>query len=314
MARGLLIGGGAAALIAGIAGGLLAAVVILSETPESHVERYLDALAADDLRAAARLAGLDASAPLPLGDEGTPTTVRVVASQDRGDGVVAVTAVYGGDTDAATIILTLEPDTPLAGVVPQWRFTAPPVARLPVGIDQHDTVRVAGTEVTTAGPGETTDVRAFIPARVTVTNAEPYLEAAARTTRPRTTAPPPVVLRATPSARLERVVERELAHLLDTCSEQSVLQPSGCPFGRVIDDDRAIERPIWSRIGNPDARLTLSANAGRISFDASATMQIEVAVQSLFDGTVSTLVDEVPAELTGIVVLGPDGPLITVYP
>ena len=37
-------------------------------------------------------------------------------------------------------------------------------------------------------------------------------------------------------------------------------------------------------------------------------------MQSLFDGTVSTLAEDVIADMTGIVALGPDGPVVTVYP
>jgi len=302
------------ALMSGMVGAVLAAVVIVAETPEAHVDRYLAALASDDLLAAGQLAGLEAGTPLPLGDEGTPTTVRVVTSQERGEGRVAVTAVYGGETDTATVIFLLEPDARLLGVIPQWRFVAPPVARIPVGIDQHDRVRVAGRTVTTAGPGATTEVAAFIPARVSVTNAEPFLEAPSRVIRPRAVEAAPVILQGQPSERLVREVRRQVTTLLDECAEQTVLQPAGCPFGRVIDDDRVLDRPEWQRVDEPRVGLSRTANAGRFSLDASATMQIEADVQSLFDGSITRLVDEVPAEMLGIVVLGPDGPAVTIYP
>lgn len=314
MARGMLIGGGVLALVSGLTAAVLAAIVIVAETPEAHVERYLTALADDDLLAAAELAGLDPGTELPLGDEGTPTTVRVVTAQGRSEGRVAVTSVYGSDSDAATVIFLLEPDTRLLGVIPQWRFVSPPVARIPVGVDNHDTVRVAGRTVTTPGPGATREVGAFIPARVSVTNAEPFLEAPARVIRPRAIDPAPVILQAQPSERLVREVQRQVTELLDLCAEQSVLQPAGCPFGRVIDDDRVLNRPSWSRTDEPSVVLTRTANAGRFGLEAAATMQVEAEVQSLFDGSVTRLVDAVPAELMGIVVLGPDGPIVTVYP
>lgn len=302
------------ALISGLTAAVLAAVVIVAETPEAHVERYLAALADDDLLAAAQLAGLPPGAPTPLGDEGTPTTVRVVTAQDRAEGRVAVTAVYGGESDPATVIFLLEPNTRLLGVIPQWQFVAPPVARISVGIDQHDRVRVAGRTVTTSGPGATSEVAAFIPARVSVTNAEPFLEAPSRAIRPRAVDPAPVILQAQPSQRLVREVQRQVTALLDECAEQTVLQPAGCPFGRVIDDDRVLDRPLWQRVDEPRVELGRTANAGRFSLDASATMQITADVQSLFDGTITRLVDEVTADMIGIVVLRPDGPVVTVYP
>lgn len=314
MARGLLIGGGAAALVSGIAAVAFAVAVAVTQTPEAHVARYLDALAADDLPAAAALAGIEAGTALPLGDEGTPTTVRIVTAQERTEGRVAVTAVYGSEGDAATVIFALEPAAAIAGVIPQWRFVDAPVSRIPVGVDQHTDVRVAGRAVTTPGPGQTAQVTAFIPAKVTVTNGEPFLDAASRSIRPVSATTPAVLLAATPAPRLEREVERQLTELLDACAEQEVLQPAGCPFGRVITGDRAIDRPVWMRVGAPRASLTLSSNPGRFVLDATATMRVEVAVQSLFDGAVSTLAEDVVADMTGIVVLGPDGPVVTVYP
>lgn len=314
MSRGMLIGGGVLALVSGLTAAALAAVVIVAETPEAHVERYLAALADDDLLAAAQFAGLETGAPLPLGDEGTPTTVRVVTAQDRAEGRVAVTAVYGGESDPATVIFLLEPDARLLGVIPQWRFVAPPVARIPVGIDNHDRVRVAGRTVTTSGPGATSEVAAFIPARVSVTNAEPFLDAPSRVVRPRSVDPAPVILQAQPSERLVREVQRQVTELLDQCAEQTVLQPAGCPFGRVIDDDRVLDRPQWERVDEPRVVLSRTANAGRFSLEASATMRITAEVQSLFDGSITRLVDDVPADMLGVVALGPDGPVVTVYP
>jgi hypothetical protein len=314
MARGLFIGGGVFALLSGIAALVLATLVVVSETPEAHVERYLAALADDDLLAAARLAGLPAGEPLPLGDEGTPTTVRVVTAQERPAGRVAVTTVYGGDADAATVIFVLEPDASLLGVIPQWRFVAPPVARIPVGIDQHNRVLVAGRAVTTNAPGGTTTVSAFIPARVSVTNADPFLTAPPRATRPRAVNPDPIILRAEPSTRLVREVERQVVTVLDTCAEQTVLQPAGCPFGRVIDDDRVLDRPTWQRVDTPQVTLMRSEIAGRFSLEGRVTMRISVSVQSLFDGSVTELTDDISVDLSGIVGIGPDGPVVTVYP
>ncbi|HET8958050.1 MAG TPA: hypothetical protein VFM95_06305, partial [Microcella sp.] len=77
---------------------------------------------------------------------------------------------------------------------------------------------------------------------------------------------------------------------------------------------RVIDRPVWMRVDAPQASLSLSANPGRFALDATATMRIEVDVQSLFDGTVSRLTEDVVADVSGIVVLGPDGPVVTVYP
>lgn len=314
MARGLIIGGGVTAIIAGLIAAALAVTVAVTETPSAHVSRYLDALATDDLAAASILAGLPPGTPVPLGDEGNPTVVRVVAAQDRSDNRVAVTAVYGGEADAATVIFLLEPAPALLGVIPQWRFVDPPIARIPVGVNQHTELRVGGRTVSTASAGATVEVSAFIPARVSVVNVEPFLDADSLSIRPASQAVPPAILTARPSARLTSEVERQLTTLLDTCAEQEVLQPAGCPFGRVITGERVLDRPAWMRVDAPRASVTPSANPGRFTLDATATMRLEAQVQSLFDGTVSNLAEEVLASISGVVVLGPDGPVITVFP
>lgn len=314
MARGWLIGGGVAALLAGIAATALAVLLATTATAEDHVARYLSALADDDLPTAAALAGLPPDAPLPLGDEGRPSVVRVVAAQDRGDGVTAVTVEYGSPTDAATAIFLIEPAAPLWGFVPQWRFVEPPVAALPVGLNNHDRVTVSTRVVTTPGPGEPAPVEVFVPARVSVTSTDPFVDATARYVRVRSTSPLPVILSASPSDRLLRAVERELAEFLDTCTEQTVLQPTGCPFGRIIEDDRVIDRPQWERTTPVRASLEASRNAGRWQLTGTATLRLTASVQSLFDGSVTLFVDDVAAEIVGVVIVGADGPVVTVYP
>ena len=80
-------------------------------------------------------------------------------------------------------------------------------------------------------------------------------------------------------------VERDLAR----CTEQPVLFPSGCAFGHAIAN-RVASEPRWSITDPPDAELAASETFGLWEVPASTGVALlTVDVQSLFDGSVSTL-------------------------
>lgn len=313
MRRAPLIWGGAVAALGGLGVGVIALVIAVSATPERHVERYLQALAADDLVSAARLAGLPEGSPMPLGDAGTPTVLNVVDRADRGEGRVAVIAEYGGALDAATVILTLAPAEPLFGVVPQWRFTTPPVRTLEIGVDQHTEFVVNDRQLATTAAGDTTRVSAFVPARLDLGVVDPFVQADGRSLRLGGTAPSSVVLEAEPTLRLKRAVQQEVTRFLSTCVDQEVLQPAGCPFGREIDD-RVLDRPQWQLVTEPVVTLTPSSTPGSWTVRALAEVGLRVSVQSLFDGRVSDVDTTLTATVTGEVLIRDGVPRLTISP
>ena len=95
MRRRWMLWGGLVALSALLATTGVAITATVTRTPERHVEAYLRALADDDAVSLRLLAGLPATAPMPLGDAGTPTTLAARATEPRDGGRVAVIAVYG---------------------------------------------------------------------------------------------------------------------------------------------------------------------------------------------------------------------------
>ena len=313
MRRAPLVWGGVAAAVAGLGAGALALLIATTATPEAHVERYLQALAADDLVTAARLAGLPEGAPTPLGDAGTPTVLSILDRADRAEGRVAVVAEYGAELDAATVIFTLAPAEPLFGVLPQWSFTTPPVRSLEIGVDNHDEFLVGGERLAASTMGGTARVTAFVPARLDIGVADPYVEAAPVSVRMGGVAPSTVLLEAEPTARLERVVLREVERFLAACVEQEVLQPAGCPFGRDIDD-RVLDRPQWELVTEPLLTLTPSTTPGSWEVRALAEVGLRVSVQRLFDGEVSEVDTTVTATVTGLVLLQDGAPRLTIAP
>lgn len=305
-------GGGAAAIVAL---GALSLGVALATTagPEQHVQRYLDALARDDLVTAVRLAGLEEGATLPIGDEGEPSIQRIIATRQLDDGTVAVDAEYGDATDAERVTFRLEPAPPSFGVIPAWRFVDPPVASLEVGVDQFDALVVGDQGVQTPGPGETARVTILTPARVTVRLAEPLLEADAVQLRVTPEGVDRVLLVARPSPALERAVEQLLRDLMAGCADQPVLKPAGCPFGLDIDD-RVVDEPHWSISSLERPAVLEGDRAGEWRLRADGVATAELTVQRLFDGTVSERIETSAFRVEGTLRLAGGEPHLTLDP
>ncbi len=313
MTRAPLVWGGAAAAIVGIGGLALAFALATTATATNHVQRYLDALAHDDLAAAARLAGLEPPTAMPLGDEGAPSIHRIVSSTTGSDGIVTVVAEYGTGADAVRVPFRLEAAPPTAGFVPAWAFVNPPVAMLSIAADQHDRFTANERTIVASGAGEAVSVAAFVPALVTVRIANPLLQAEPVTVRTRADEAAAIELAVEPSERLARIVDREIVQLLSDCSEQPVLQPTGCPFGTTIVD-RVTTPPVWQLDTDPDVLIEPGDEPGVWRVRGTGSVQLTVSVQRLFDGVVAERVDQLGYIVRGVVIVGPDGPVLTVYP
>lgn len=313
MTRALLVWGGAAAAILGLGALMVALTLASSATPANHVQRYLDALARDDLASAARLAGLQPPTAMPLGDDGEPSIHRIVSTETERDGTVTIVAEYGVVTDAALVTFRLKPAPPTIALVPTWAFVSPPVATLSVAADEHDRFAVNDRAVVAAGAGEPVTVTAFVPARVTVRLDDALLRAEPVTVRAGTGASDSIVLAVAPAERLERTVRREVERLLLTCTDQQVLQPTGCPFGIDIID-RVTAPPLWRLNGALVLVIEPGDNPGVWHVRGEGSAQLTVSVQNLFDGVITERDEPVGFIVRGEVVLDPDGPVLTIYP
>lgn len=314
MTRASLIGGGAAAALLALGGLSFGVLVATQATPAAHVQRYLDALARDDLGTAAQLAGLEPPIAMPVGDEGEPNIHRIVSSTDSNDGTVDVTVEYGDETDAVQVTFALEPAPPTLGLIPAWAFVEPPVMALDVAADRHDVVAIDTRSIVANAPGEPVAVSVFVPSRVTVRLDDPLVTAEARSLRVGAeggvTA---VTLTVEPADRLQRTVQREVERLLEQCAEQAVLQPTGCPFGVTIDD-RVAEPPQWRLDELDDVTIEPGESAGAWSLRGEGVVHLIVDVQRLFDGTVSTRDELISFIVRGEVTIVDRQPEIRLYP
>lgn len=308
MARAALAWGGGVVGILAVGAVAVSAALALTAAPEQHVQRYLDALARDDLATAARLAGLEIDQAIPLGDEGEPRIRSIVETRPAGDGTVIVEAEYGAAGDAERIAFHLEPAPRAFGVIPGWQFVTPPITTLAIGVDQHDRLVVGDTPVTTPGPGKLARVTVFVPARVTVRLAEPLLEADAVTVRVTDaegalgSGSAPLVLAARPSPALERAVSTLLDGLLADCAEQPVLKPAACPFGLEVDD-RVTVGPHWTIDTRGPIELRVGDRAGTWRLRAEGSASAELTVQRLFDGVIEERTAAVAFAATGTILI-----------
>ena len=105
-------------------------------------------------------------------------------------------------------------------------------------------------------------------------------------------------------------VQKEVDGYLDDCATQTVLLPTGCPFGEQISN-RIVTTPAWSIARYPTVALQPGPDPGTWLMPATpAAAHLVVDVRSLFDGSVSTFDEDVPFSSSFVVSFLPDDELL----
>ncbi|MFB9960696.1 hypothetical protein [Agromyces bracchium] len=314
--------------------GFLAALGGLNQSlygAPAFVERYLDAIARDDIVSAAATPGVRfdegdlAGAGLPADistamlrsnvvDAG-PEDVRVLSDEAHDDGRHTVTVSYRLDTAIVQTAFDVNPIEPLYGVLHRWEFASSPLAVIEVTAAQSPLFTVGSltldARATKTGDElsaftQTTQYLAIAPAVYEFGYQSTLLEAVPVQAIVEPGARAEVRVDALPTpAFVERVQAKVDEYLVDQCASQPVLQPAGCPFGVVIDD-RIVGEPAWNIAESPAVTLV----PGETTFEMPPTpglAHISVEVQSLFDGTFSTLEQDESFTLALDATVRPDG-------
>lgn len=301
-------------LLALILGAFALAVTVLNSTIYSaggFVTSYLGALERHDVRAALETPGVrlinsareELLTPEALGDL---ADVRVVSVTDVGD-LRSVRVEYTLDGVAAESTFIVEHTGLRLGFFNGWAFNESPMSGIQV-LPLHDPrFRVNGVELT-VGKGGSGVWQVLVPGRYVVGHESTYLEAdpvPLRITRAGSLTPATVEARANDHFVTE--VQREVdAFLLEECATQQVLFPTGCPFGKALSN-RVISPPVWTIPSLPRVAIVPGDSPGTWVVDeAPGVAHLAVEVQSLFDGTISTLDEDVPFSLTWSVVIRSD--------
>lgn len=259
---------------------------------------YLETLGRGAVDQALATAGVE----LPEGDrallaDGVPSgpqRVRIVADEALDGGRRAVTAEFELAGEPAGSRFVVERDGSRFGVFAQWRFAEPPVATLAVQVLGDYRFQAPG--LATGDPeaiGQPQPYLALVPSVYDLYHRTTYLEAPdqiARVVEPGSAVA--ATLEPKPTEHFLGEVQELVDEHLDSCAEQTVLLPAGCPFGTAIDD-RVLDAPRWSIDAHPRITIERAEEPGAWRVPAApAAARIETRVQSIFDGSIRELDEE----------------------
>lgn len=292
------------ALAFGFGGGAIVALNATVFGPGDFVRVYLDAIARGDAEGALSLPGVTAAGAddLLLEDDVLIglTAARQVSDEALGEGKHRITVEWTAPSGSGTTSFDVERVGTRLGLFPEWGFIRSPVARLELDVQHDPRFTVNGVDETT---GQTVagavPYAVFVPGTYVFGHDTVLLHASDVT-----------VLADTVGTRLDTTLDVEAGpafpaalatevrrHLTD-CTLQQVLFPTACPFGKTITN-RVDSDPVWTMVAFPELDIEPGTEFGTWQAGpASGTAHLVVEVKSLFDGTVSTLDEDVIFEVS----------------
>ncbi|MDZ8173022.1 hypothetical protein [Microbacterium xanthum] len=314
-----------------VLGALAAAGVLLYRefySPSAFVRHYLHLL--HDNRAAEALAvpgvaidtaeldaaGLeipDSDALLRAAAMGTLTDVAIV-SEEAGADVTEVRAEFDAGGVAGSVSFDVE-HTGWIGIVPTWSFATSPLAVIDLTVDGSMKFSVNGFDIdkrqvspdgVDADPSAPISMLVFSPGLYSVsvdTAIASTPGVAVLSDAPLTEVP--VTVAAEPTEEFIAVVQERVEGFLTSCATQEVLQPTACPFGYTVED-RIVGLPSWTISSQPTVTVEPEGDVWKIPA-TPASARIDVQIQSLFDGSIREVSEEVPFLVTGTITVLPDG-------
>lgn len=270
-------------------------------SPNGYVSSYLSALESGNYGLAARQAGLtEVPRVTPLKGELTDSRIISQAVLDNGDIVVEANFTLGGAEESTFFVLRAS--EPILFFFTSYQFAEPPIARLELSVMGDNRIVINSTELSIARLGVPPSISVLVPGvydgsldtewlRSEVTRVLAVGQGSTNSLR--------VVLEPTPQL-VDRTREA-IEDFLDDCADQGVLQPVSCPFGITVTD-RVVGTPEWTILDYPDVSLRLGADRVTWAVVASrGTAQVEVQVQSLFDGKIDATDDTIAFTMLGVV-------------
>ncbi|AOX46026.1 MULTISPECIES: hypothetical protein [unclassified Microbacterium] len=297
-------------------------------SPRAFVMHYLELL--HDRRAAEALAvpgvavdsadleaaGLPATASEALlrPEALTPLMDAAIVDESVEGDVTRLTVSYTAGGYAGTTTLSVQRDGG-SSLLPRWRFARSPLAVMDLSVQGSMRFSVNGFEVDkrqVSIEGADTDPAAEVPLLVfspglysvavdTAISATPGVAVLADAPL----AGIPIDVQAEPTEEFIAVVQQRVEDFLSSCAEQTVLQPTGCPFGFTVRN-RIDGAPAWSIVEQPVVTVVPDGAGWRIP-SAKAVAHIRVDIRSIFDGSVRSVEEDVPFRVDGAITVLPDG-------
>ena len=305
-------------VLAVILGAFGATVVILDSSLYSasgFVRGYLDALSRHDadgaLKAAGSIAAGDASTALLQRDVmGQLGDIRLVNDSTDAAGIHTVEYSYTAGGKGGTSSFEVRRRGTLLGLFSTWQFVTSPLAVIQLAVLHDNSFEANGVAQVTPGQNQAIPYLAFVPGAYELTHASTWLTAEpvlVMTDEPGVAVPARLNIQANDA--FDAQVQTQLGALLDGCARQQVLLPTGCPFGRTVND-RIVTTPAWSMVKYPAVTLVPSSSPSQWTVRSMpGTAHLKVQVKSLFDGSISDLNEDVAFVSAGTVTFLPDGSL-----
>ena len=281
-------------------GGFVASIAALNAdlySAHGFVRTYLDALARKDSAAALAIDGVavEGTDDLLTDDSLSDlTALTLVRDTQNADGTHTVVYDYAIGGEAGRSEFHVQHSGTRFGVFNDWSFVASPISTIAVSVANDNRFDVNGTELDEAGA-----YLVFTPGLYVVGHTSTFLEAEPAPVamiEPGTIVDAAITVQANDA--FISTVQDEVDGYLQDCAAQKVLQPTGCPFGRPITNQVDGE-PIWSITTYPLIEIEPGDESGEWRVDdAIGTANLDVAVRSLFDGTVEQRNDAVPFEVS----------------
>jgi hypothetical protein len=312
-------------LLAGLAiGGVFVYRALYS--PSAFVQQYLSLLASGHAADALRVPGVAVdrselhASGLPKGASeallrraalAQLTDIQIL-SERTVDGAVSVTASYrAGGYPGSTTFAVERAGT--IGFIPTWRFADSPLAVVELTVHGSmtfdvngfhiDKRQVGGAEV---DPAEAVPLLVFSPGlySVKVDTAISFSPGiAVLSDAPLKTVPVDVQTQAT--STFVQVVQDRVDDFLTSCASQQVLQPTGCPFGFVVQN-RIDGLPQWSIRAMPKIEVTPQGEEWAIP-PTDGLAHIVVDIRSIYDGSLRHVDEDVPFAMVGTIEISPSG-------
>lgn len=184
------------------------------------------------------------------------------------------------------------------GLFNAWKFVESPVSVVEVTPVNDPRFSANGVRLTTNAPSEPGTWQVLTPSVLNLTHDSAFLTSdtvSVRVIEPATLVPARLEVRA--SDRFVAEVQSEVDEYLTACATQTVLFPSGCPFGYNVSN-RLESDPAWTISEFPVISIVSGDTPGEwLVAGGGGSARVQAQVRSLFDGSISPLDETVPFTL-----------------
>ena len=242
------------------------------------------------------------------------TDLVLVDDVEEGNGVHAVTWSFESNDAYGESTFLVKSSGTRFPLIPTWSFEQSPLAVVNLTVEHSTVFTTNGFDLDTRSLSDEktpafdniVNVQVFTPGEYVFESTSEFV-----TSDPESvlvdepTRVHEAAVEATPTDEFIAAAQKAVNAQLDACTEQKVLQPTGCPFGMVVDD-RISGEPEWSFDEYPEISVEPGAESWLIP-TVQGDAHLKADVQSLFDGSITRYDEDVPFSMVGNIYVMSDG-------